>query len=135
MARKAKKKSKTKSRTKKSNKARAKSAVRKSAKRRAAKSRNKPRKAKSKAGRSGTSATSGENDKIPASPSGRIGERRPSNQPKPPGRSEPRELAQSEPDARFGDQRAPENDAREDPEGTVPSIRRDARYKNTDEGI
>ena len=142
MARKAKKKTKTKSKTKKSKKARAKSAGRKSAKTRAAKSRSKsrgkPRKAKSKAARPRAASTKSartEEDKIPASPSGRIGERRPSNQPKRPGRSEPRELAQSEPDARFGDQRAPENDAREDPAGTALSNRREERYKNTDEGI
>lgn len=138
MARKAKKKAKTKSKTKKSKKVRAKSAGRKSAKTKAAKSRNKSRKAKSKAAQprsSSTRSASSEKDNIPASPSGRIGEQRPSNQPKFPGRKEPRELAQSEPNARFGDQRAPDNDAREDPEGTVPSDRRDTRYKNTDEGI
>jgi len=71
---------------------------------------------------------------IPAEPSGRIGLKRPSNQPKPPGKAEPRELAQAEPDARFGDQRQPEDNAH-DPAATERETGRPGGYKNTDEGL
>jgi len=70
---------------------------------------------------------------IPAEPAGRIGVRRPSNEPKAPGSREPREIAQAEPDARFGDRREPEADARERPGGSMPPLERRAGYKNTDE--
>jgi hypothetical protein len=65
---------------------------------------------------------------IPAEPAGRIGLRRPSNEPKAPGPKEPRELAQAEPDARFDDRREPERTAHDFPDGIDPS-----GYKNTDE--
>jgi hypothetical protein len=74
-----------------------------------------------------------QNEPIPAEPAGRIGLRRPSNQPKPPGKSEPRELAQAEPDARFDDPRRPENNAREHPDGSMPPMERKAGYRNSDE--
>lgn len=72
---------------------------------------------------------------IPAQPAGRIGLRRPSNKPKAPGPKETREIAQAEPDARFGDQREPESTAREHPDGSRPPMERKAGYKNTDEGF
>jgi hypothetical protein len=62
-----------------------------------------------------------------------MGMRRPSNQPKPPGQNEPRELAQAEPDARFDDPRKPESMAREHPDGSAPPLERHTQYKNTDE--
>ena len=91
---------------------------------------------KSKTGKSrpARSVTRRQKEPIPAEPAGRIGIRRPSNQPKPPGRSEPRELAQAEPDARFGDLRQPEDNAR-DPAATEREAGRDRGYKNTDEGF
>lgn len=72
---------------------------------------------------------------IPAQPAGRIGLRRPSNKPKAPGPKEPREIAQGEPDARFGDARQPEANAREHPDGSIPPLERRPAYKNTDEGF
>lgn len=72
---------------------------------------------------------------IPTQPAGRIGMRRPSNKPKMPGPKVPRELAQAEPDARFGDAREPEANAREHPDGSMPPMERKAGYKNTDEGF
>ena len=74
------------------------------------------------------------NERIPAEPAGRIGPRRPSNKPRMPGASEPRELAQAEPDARFGDRRQPQANAREHPDGSMPPLERRG-YKNTDEGF
>lgn len=75
------------------------------------------------------------NEPIPAQPAGRIGMRRPSNKPKSPGPKQPRELAQQEPDARFGDVREPEANAREHPDGSMPPMERRTGYKNTDEGF
>jgi hypothetical protein len=72
---------------------------------------------------------------IPAQPAGRIGLRRPSNKPKAPGPKEPREISQAEPDARFGDARVPESNAREHPDGSIPPLERRPSYKNTDEGF
>jgi hypothetical protein len=108
----------------------AKRATKRSAKRKKSKT------GKSKTGksRSARSVTRRQKEPIPAEPAGRIGIRRPSNQPKPPGRSEPRELAQAEPDARFGDLRQPEDNAR-DPAATERETGRDRGYKNTDEGF
>jgi hypothetical protein len=71
--------------------------------------------------------------RVPSEPAGQIGLRRPSNQPKPPGQNEPRELAQAEPDARFDDPRKPESMAREHPDGSAPPLERSTQYKNTDE--
>jgi len=68
---------------------------------------------------------------IPAAPAGRIGMKRPSNEPKAPGPKEPREIAQAEPDARFDDSREPESSARE-----IAGSGRSgdtSGYKNTDE--
>jgi hypothetical protein len=73
------------------------------------------------------------NEPIPAQPAGRIGLRRPSNKPKAPGPKAPREISQAEPDARFGDQREPEANAREHPDGSIPPLERRPAYKNTDE--
>ena len=75
------------------------------------------------------------NEPIPAEPAGRIGMRRPPNKPKMPVPKAPRELAQAEPDARFGDAREPEANAREHPDGSMPPMERKAGYKNTDEGF
>ena len=75
------------------------------------------------------------NEPIPAQPAGRIGMRRPPNKPKMPAPKAPRELAQAEPDARFGDAREPEANAREHPDGSMPPMERKAGYKNTDEGF
>lgn len=72
---------------------------------------------------------------IPAQPAGRIGLRRPSNKPRAPGPKEPREISQAEPDARFGDARQPEANAREHPDGSIPPLERRPAYKNTDEGF
>jgi hypothetical protein len=83
--------------------------------------------------RSGSKSRSAKTKRVPASPSGMIGQSRPSNQPKPPGKARPRELAQAEPDARFDDPRRPDNSAREHPDGSMPPMERQARYKNTDE--
>jgi hypothetical protein len=80
-------------------------------------------------------ATRNIKEPIPAQPAGRIGMRRPSNRPKKPGPKEPREIAQGEPDARFGDEREPETTAREHPDGSVPPLERRTGYKNTDEGF
>jgi hypothetical protein len=71
--------------------------------------------------------------RVPASPSGRIGRKRPANRPLPPGKRQPQEIAKEEPDARFGDERLPESDAREQPDGVLPPSNRDRGYKNTDE--
>jgi hypothetical protein len=83
--------------------------------------------------RSNSKSRSAGAKRVPASPSGMIGQSRPSNQPKPPGKSKPRELAQAEPDARFDDPRNPEANAREHPEGSMPPMERKAGYRNTDE--
>jgi hypothetical protein len=83
--------------------------------------------------RSGSKSRSAKTKRVPASPSGMIGQSRPSNQPKPPGKSKPYELAQAEPDARFDDPRNPEANAREHPEGSMPPMERKAGYRNTDE--
>jgi hypothetical protein len=72
---------------------------------------------------------------IPAQPAGRIGLRRPSNKPKAPGPKQPREISQAEPDARFGDARQPESNAREHPDGSIPPLERKPPYKNTDESF
>lgn len=71
--------------------------------------------------------------KVPASPSGQIGKKRPPN--KRPRRKEPHEIAKDEPDARFGDERQPNSDAREGPDGEVPPLERRPGYKNTDEDL
>ena len=81
---------------------------------------------------SGTARTNGPR-KIPSEPSGQIGLRRPSNEPKAPGPSVPRELAQAAPDARFDDPRKAESTAREHPDGSAPPLERVTQYKNTDE--
>ena len=83
----------------------------------------------------GTSTKSAktQNEPIPAEPAGRIGLRRPSNEPKAPGKTEPREIAQAEPDARFDDPRRPEANVREHPDGSMPPMERKAGYRNTDE--
>jgi hypothetical protein len=85
--------------------------------------------------RSGSKSRSAGTNRVPASPSGQIGQSRPSNQPKPPGKREPREIAQAEPDARFDDPRNPEANAREHPEGSMPPMERRVGYRNTDEGL
>jgi hypothetical protein len=72
---------------------------------------------------------------IPAQPAGRIGLRRPSNKPKAPGTAQRREISQTEPDARFGDPRDPEANAREHPDGSIPPLERKPAYRNTDEGF
>lgn len=128
MARKAKRKKKA-AKAKKRGAKRAK----KGAKRRVAK-------AKAKTQRTGSSSSATrkaarrQKEPIPAEPAGRIGLQRPSNLPKPPGQNEPRELAQAEPDARFGDRRQPEENAR-DPEEAAERSPDERRYKNTDEPI
>ena len=122
MARKTKRKSKA---GKAKKRAKSRRSKRRAATAKAKTSRSKPRSAAVKSARR-------QKEPIPAEPAGRIGLRRPSNLPKPPGPGEPRELAQAEPDARFGDRREPENDAR-DPEGTVERPQGERRYKNTDE--
>jgi len=94
----------------------------------------KRKKSKTRTSSSPRNDAQGRKERIPAEPAGRIGFKRPSNQPKPPGRAEPRELAQAEPDARFGDQRQPEDNAH-DPAATERETGRPAGYKNTDEGI
>jgi hypothetical protein len=129
MARKAKKKSRKTSGKKKSKtkKRRVKPAKARAATKRKAKV--SPRKSVS----TSTKSARRQSEPIPADPAGRVGIRRPSNQPKPPGRSEPRELAQAEPDARFDDPRRPENNAREHSDGSMPPMERKAGYKNTDE--
>jgi len=124
MARKTKRKSKA---GKANKRAKSRSSKRRAATAKAKTSRSKPKSAAAKSVRRQT-------ETIPAEPAGRIGIRRPSNQPKPPGRSEPRELAQAEPDARFGDLRQPEDNAR-DPAATERETGRDRGYKNTDEGF
>jgi hypothetical protein len=129
MARKAKKKSRKTSGKKKSKtkKRRVKPAKARAATKRKAKA--SPRKSVS----TSTKSARRQSEPIPADPAGRVGIRRPSNQPKPPGRSQPRELAQAEPDARFDDPRRPENNAREHPDGSMPPMERKAGYRNTDE--
>jgi hypothetical protein len=98
----------------------------KSTKRRVAKAKAKTRRARS------TKSSRSRKERVPSEPAGRIGLQRPSNQPKPPGREEPRELAQAEPDARFDDRRLPEDSAR-DPGAESAETGRDSNYKNTDE--
>ena len=124
MARKTKRKSKA---GKAKKRAKSRSSKRRAATAKAKTSRSKPKSAAAKSVRR-------QKEPIPAEPAGRIGISRPSNQPKPPGRSEPRELAQAEPDARFGDLRQPEDNAR-DPAATEREAGRDRGYKNTDEGF
>lgn len=70
---------------------------------------------------------------IPADPAGRVGLRRPSNEPRAPGKREPREIAQAEPDARFDDPRRPDANAREHLDGSMPPMERKTGYRNTDE--
>lgn len=129
MARKAKKKSSKASR--KRNSKRTKRRV-KPAKARAA-SKRKAKTSRRKSVGTSTKSARRQNEPIPADPAGRVGLRRPSNQPKLPGRSAPRELAQAEPDARFDDPRRPENNAREHPDGSMPPMERKAGYRNSDE--
>jgi len=130
MARKAKKKSRKTSGKKKS-KTRKRRV--KPAKARAASKRKKVKASPRKSVGTSTKSARRRGEPIPADPAGRVGVKRPSNQPKPPGRSEPRELAQAEPDARFDDPRRPENNAREHPDGSTPPMERKAGYRNTDE--
>ena len=89
---------------------------------------------KTRRGSSARSVTRRQKEPVPVEPAGRIGIKRPSNQPKPPGAGEPRELARAEPDARFDDRRLPEDDAR-DPAATERETGRPAGYKNTDESF
>ena len=129
MARRAKKKSRKTSGKKKSKtrKRRVKPAKARAASKRKAKT------SRRKSVGTSTKSARRQSEPIPADPAGRVGIRRPSNQPKPPGRSEPRELAQAEPDARFDDPRRPENNAREHPDGSMPPMERKAGYRNSDE--
>ena len=128
MARRAKKKSRKTSGKKKSKtrKRRVKPAKARAASKRKAKT------SRRKSVGTSTKSARRQSEPIPADPAGRVGIRRPSNQPKPPGRPAPRELAQAEPDARFDDPRR-ENNAREHPDGSMPPIERKAGYRNTDE--
>jgi hypothetical protein len=128
MARKAKRKAKTKKKKRTVKRARKRTGRRVA--KTEAKSKTKSRRAKSSSGTS--KAARRQKEPIPAEPAGRIGIQRPSNRPKPPGQSEPRELAQAEPDARFDDRRQPEENAR-DPGADSEEIGRDTNYKNTDE--
>lgn len=121
MARKAKKKAKAKKRSVKRVKARTAKSAKKTRRRTKAST---PKRAAAKSQRK-------QREPIPAEPAGRIGLRRPSNEPRAPGPREPQELAKTEPNARFGDLRDPENTAREISGGNDP--RPDEGYKNTDE--
>jgi hypothetical protein len=130
MARKAKKKSRSPRWKKKSKPSKRRV---KRAKKRAASKRKKAKASPRKSVGTSTKSARRQSEPIPADPAGRVGIRRPSNQPKSPRRPEPRELAQAEPDARFDDPRRPENNAREHPDGSMPPMERKAGYRNTDE--
>lgn len=138
MARRAKRKTaKKKSRTAKKSAGKSKKKTAKSRSKRPAakKTRRTKTKKSSVKRRSSSKSRSARTKRVPASPSGQIGQSRPSNQPKPPGKKKPHELAQAEPDARFDDPRNPEANAREHPEGSMPPMERRAGYRNTDEGF
>lgn len=145
MARKAKKKTKTKKRAKtgKSGKRAKSTATKRAAKSKIARRGARPQKARTSpstkkakrkqgtrnASRPSLKSQAKQAEPIPAEPAGRIGLRRPSNVPFPPGRDNgPREIAQAEPDARFDDRREPGRTAHDFPDGEEPS-----GYKNTNE--